>query len=79
MSEITKEFNDLKNTMYTYIESITGLIRESESLQKVISETNDDELRERLQKVRQSILHSIDKLVVITEDLFKSAVRLQWI
>ena len=73
--EIKENFDDLKKLIKLNLESISSLIDQSDSLKKMIENTDsplDDNIKQNLSKIRAAMVESINDLIKHTDSLFTS-------
>ena len=71
---LQEQFDNIKKLIKLNLESINTLIEQSDSLKKMIENTDslDDNTRQNLSKIRNSMVGSINDLIEHTHSLFTS-------
>jgi len=71
---LQEQFDNIKKLIKLNLESINSLIEQSDSLKKMIENTDslDDNTRQNLSKIRNSMVGSINDLIEHTDSLFTS-------
>jgi len=71
---LQEQFDNIKKLIKLNLESINTLIEQSDSLKKMIENTDslDDNTRQNLSKIRNSMVGSINDLIEHTDSLFTS-------
>ena len=74
LETLQEQFDNIKKLIKLNLESINTLIGQSDSLKKMIKNTDslDDNTRQNLSKIRNSMVGSINDLIEHTDSLFTS-------
>jgi methyl-accepting chemotaxis protein len=74
LETLQEQFDNIKKLIKLNLESINSLIEQSDSLKKMIENTDslDDNTRQNLSKIRDLMVGSINDLIEHTDSLFTS-------